>query len=210
MSEHEIVVPPGCSPGDELVVEVGGSQFFVTVPVGVAAGEVLPVSLPLRPMAQEVVEVVVPEGCWPGDVFLVSHDSMVFEVTTPDGAGPGMVVSVECPGQQQQQEEAPPLSPATQPESLQPVQAPSVAAELAPPTLASDSDDEVEAGPKFAVGAPAEVQRTDGLWTLVTVTDYDALGGTYTVQLADGRCKHFVEVEELRVPRFLLLSSAMI
>ena len=73
----------------------------------------------------------------------------------------------------------------------------------------SDSDDDA-ATAKFGVGSPVEVLRNDGNWTLATVTDYDELGGTYTVTLADGRCKYFVEESELRIPRFLLLSSANI
>ena len=55
-----------------------------------------------------------------------------------------------------------------------------------------------------------EVTRTDGGWTLAKVTDYEDGGMTYTVQLTDGRLKYFVEESELRIPRFLLLSTANI
>lgn len=72
----------------------------------------------------------------------------------------------------------------------------------------SSSDEDEQGGPKFPVGCPAEVLRTDGHWTLVSVTEYDDGGDTYTVQLADGRYKYFVEAEDLRIPRFMLLSSA--
>ena len=86
-----------------------------------------------------------------------------------------------------------------------------------PPNELSGSSSETESsssteadGCKFAVGMPVEVMRTDGLWTLCTVVEYDAAGGTYTVQLADGRRKYFVEPDWLRLPAFLFQSSAII
>ena len=85
---------------------------------------------------------------------------------------------------------------------------------LLPPELSgessSDEDDESQAGPRFSAGAPVEVLRSDGRWTMARVVDYDAGGATYTVQVADGRCKYFVEEDEVRIPRFLLLSTASI
>ena len=56
---------------------------------------------------------------------------------------------------------------------------------------------------KFARGQPVEVFRTDGTWSLATVTDYDGEGCTYTVALPDGREKHLLEESEMRIPRFL-------
>ena len=80
---------------------------------------------------------------------------------------------------------------------------------MLPPELSDDSDEETaNAGAKFGVGAPVEVLRSDGNWSLATVVDYDENGGTYSVSLTDGRCKYFVEEEDLRIPRFLLLSTA--
>ena len=58
------------------------------------------------------------------------------------------------------------------------------------------------------MGQPVEVLRNDGNWTLATITDYDEHGMTYSVALVDGRCKYFVEEDDLRIPRFLLLSTA--
>lgn len=75
----------------------------------------------------------------------------------------------------------------------------------------SDADDEDEAAKaRFGVGSPVEVMRSDGLFTLATIVDYDAGGRTYTIRVSDGRLKHFVDEDELRVPRFLLLSTGEI
>ena len=49
-----------------------------------------------------------------------------------------------------------------------------------------------------------EVLRSDGSWSLGTPEDYEDLGGTYTIRLADGRCKYMVEEEDLRIPRCFL------
>ena len=72
-----------------------------------------------------------------------------------------------------------------------------------------DCNDEVEYG-KFGPGQPVEVLRSDGTWTLATVAEFDETGCTYTITLIDGRQKYFVEEEDLRIPRFLLLSTANI
>ena len=73
--------------------------------------------------------------------------------------------------------------------------------------LSDSSDDE---GPRFNVGAAVEVLRNDGHWNLATVTAFEGGGNTYSVELADGRCKHFVEEDDLRIPRFMLLSTGNI
>ena len=44
----------------------------------------------------------------------------------------------------------------------------------------------------------------------MTVEEYDERADNYTVLLIDGRRKYLVEPSELRIPRFMLLSTANI
>ena len=107
---------------------------------------------------------------------------------------------------------APPPPPPPPPATSSPSRA-AYADRLLAPELSdeSDADDEDEAAKaRFGVGSPVEVMRSDGLFTLATIVDYDAGGRTYTIRVSDGRLKHFVDEDELRVPRFLLLSTGEI
>jgi hypothetical protein len=42
-------------------------------------------------------QVAVPDGCFPGSSFVVSHDGQELEVAVPDGCAPGDVLAVEMP-----------------------------------------------------------------------------------------------------------------
>ena len=52
--------------------------------------------------------------------------------------------------------------------------------------------------------------RNDGLWTLARVVDYESGGGTYGVELQDGRRKYFVQEDHLRIPAMFLLTTGNI
>ena len=43
------------------------------------------------------VDVEVPDGCYPGDAFMVLHGDQEFEVVVPDGCGAGSLLTVDVP-----------------------------------------------------------------------------------------------------------------
>ena len=89
----EVIVPDGCAPGDEFLVETeSGQQFHVTVPPDTFSGMAILVDLPAP---NELLDVVVPDGCGPGDQFLVEHGELQFSVVVPEGLGPGSLMQVE-------------------------------------------------------------------------------------------------------------------
>jgi hypothetical protein len=236
--EQEVVVPDGTGSGDELVVDVEGLKYLVSVPSGLSAGETFFVTLPQSPplslapttdlspsLAAPTVEVIVPDECSAGELFVVtvetSQGPVDFEVRVPDGCSCGSRLLVEVPPHYA----AGPAVPSTPPligsceAQARSVGSPNLHAlstpssfdmrPSSPPHELSGSESSAdESRPTFPLGAPAEVLRTDGMWTLVTVVDHDQHGNTYTVRLADGRLKYFVEANDLRLPRFMLQKSA--
>jgi hypothetical protein len=218
----EVLVPDGCGPGDEIYIDHMGSSLSVRVPEGVYAGQAMLVDLGGDTTVDEcqLVDVVVPDGCGPGDLFIAEFaECGEFEVIVPDGCFAGTMIQVELPppppppppdeapaarrrAQTFDSDEPPPPPPPLPPPPRS----------LTPESIAADtsSSDGGEDAPKFPVGQPAEVRRTDGTWTLVTVEEYDANACNYTVALADGRKKYWVEPDDLRIPRFMLMSHGLI
>ena len=222
----EVLIPPGCHAGSELVVNAGGDQeVLVTIPEGFGPGELLLVDLsPVgggQAAASEeepVLNVVVPEGAEGGSEILVDvGDGRELAVVVPQGLRPGDMMEVVVPA-------ATPWSPSPPPPHAEPLPPPPEPLPPPPPQpkpdeerepqrvqpaeLSDSDEDDPAQGAKFGVGQPVEVLRTDGAWSLATVVDYDDGGLTYTISLVDGRHKYFVEETELRIPRFLLLSTA--
>ena len=202
--EHEVIVPSGADPGTEVLIEVDGTEYCVTVPEGCHEGSTFSVTLLAAfvdtPADDDLIEVIVPEGCLAGERFCVQLDGGEFVAIVPEGCGPGSAVLLTVPKQQ---------LPESPPSRLGHIAA-SASAGVVPDELSGSSDTDGEDGPTFPIGLPVEVRRTDGEWTLVTVTEYDADGDTYTVRLVDGRFKYFVEASDLRLPAFLLKTNAMI
>ena len=49
----------------------------------------------------EEVNVVVPDGCYPGDLITVTHRNRDVVVTIPEGVGPGDMMYVDVPIEEQ-------------------------------------------------------------------------------------------------------------
>ena len=165
------------------------------------------------------MDCIVPHGCAAGDEIVVDvGDGRELIVIVPDGLVSGDAMEIIVPPQtsepsspkSQTKSQCQPLSSTPQSEVKTSCKTTQPRERVLPPELSDDSSDDDDQGAKFGVGQPVEVLRTDGQWTLATVTDYDEHGLTYTVGLADGRLKHFVEESDLRIPRFLLLSTGNI
>mmetsp|Transcript_4496 Transcript_4496/g.11188 ORF Transcript_4496/g.11188 Transcript_4496/m.11188 type:complete len:251 (+) Transcript_4496:22-774(+) len=224
----DVEVPAGCQPGDTFVVEAEGQQFEVEVPFGCNGGEIISVELPPHSGAETAIgspgptpsgsstlvfEVYVPEGFVEGTPLLVSAAGREFEVDVPEGCGPGSLITVELPDDESPSDETELASVDTHhdcdvssaSETQKAERSSSMAAEE---DVFYDSEESTEFN-KFAIGQPVEVLRTDGTWSLGTPLDYESLGGTYTVQLTDGRCKYMVEEDALRIPRFMLQSISI-
>ena len=99
-------VPAGLYPGDDMAISYDGQDFSVVVPDGVTAGMLieldLPVGAPSAPVAQdapttEQVQIIIPDGLWPGDPFMVMAAAGEFEIVVPDGCGPGDTIEVTLP-----------------------------------------------------------------------------------------------------------------
>jgi len=217
----EVIVPDGCQPGDQFLVQTeDGGEFNVVVPPDGFAGMALVVNLPDQP-ARLLVDVVVPDGCYPGDLFIVEHEGHQFNVEVPDGCGPGSAMQIEVP--EGTADDAEMVRKAIAAENAE---AKAVADEVrlkqrTAPSITVDGEDEkpkskltmslslvgglslnlsLTAAAKFQVGEQVEAYRSDGSWSLATVREFEEYGFTYTVELMDGRMKYMVEEEELRHP----------
>ena len=226
LMDVEVVVPQGTQPGDDIIVETGpcGTSHIVTVPEGVVAGERIIVTLSpsLTPgehigADHETMYVTLPDGIEAGAELLVdAPDGRHLTVSVPSGVAAGESFAVSFPSYSTENRPAwsdmVPTDAAENSEGAATLAGADLDDERSAPSERSSacSSDEDENGPKFFVGSPVEVLRSDGLWTLCTVVDYDRSGGVYTVELRDGRRKYFVEPDDLRIPRFLLLTTANI
>ena len=188
----EATVPDLCFAGDAFTLTVDQSTFEVTCPEGCGPGSVIQVELPLTAADHESPASPLQhhdESCEP--LHSVAQAACAAPESSDDAHSLQGVVSMGRPHSFAGKSRLPAVIEADS-------------------TSDSDMGGAAEEQPKFAVGSPVEVFRSDGWWTLTTVTDYDAGGDTYTVRLADGRSKYFVEPSDLRIPRFLLKSTGMI
>lgn len=228
--ELEVIVPEGCKSGSEIIVSAGARELTVTVPEGVGPGDMIIVDLPptsqpstpsrassrgsIAPCeaGETVLVAVVPDGATGGSEIFVDTGDRELCVVVPLGLRAGDEMEVVVPPLLPPSPRSPaPIQKGPPPSQLQPTPSPPAPKRVQPPELSDDSDtDDSAVGAKFGVGSPVELLRTDGNWTLATVSEYDELGGHYTITLTDGRSKYFVEEGDLRIPRFLLLSTANI
>lgn len=119
----QIQVPDGVYQGDPMSVSAGNQEFTITVPDGVGPGDMLEVDLPVEEEGAgsseappSSVEVVIPDGCFPGMEFTVQFDGREFNIAVPDGCEPGMALNVEVPAE----EPAPPARPPPPPPARTP------------------------------------------------------------------------------------------
>ena len=70
------------------------------------------------PPPPQQVEIIVPDGCWPGMEFTVEFEGRSFNIVVPDGCEPGMALNVEVPAGEEEPPPPPPPPPATTPWEL--------------------------------------------------------------------------------------------
>ena len=211
-----VTVPHGIGPGD--IFEVccdNGSTVMVECPEDALPGEEIELEVQ-DASTPTLVEVTVPDGVAPGEQFLVEmSDGSSFWVELPaDCAEPaaGLVLSVEVPAPE---EDGMKVHPPEEDDGTQQcddtfstsdsedaphADAPGTAgpSRLARRTLGALQQPAI--GRHFH-GQGVNVYRTDGTWTRAFVVDHDDAGDTYTVRLPDGRCKYFVQPDDLRASR---------
>ena len=97
----QVQVPEGLVAGDAMSVSVRELEFTLTVPEGCGAGDTMEVDLPIddEPVPpQETVLITIPAGLVAGDPFSVTTDwGGEFEIVVPDGCNPGETIEVTLP-----------------------------------------------------------------------------------------------------------------
>ena len=223
-----VEVPAGLYSGDPFTVEAAGQCFEITVPDGVAAGELIEVDLPVDEMqtltltAEQdfapplLVEIAVPDGTGPGFEINVEHDGQVFSVVVPDGLFPGDVFTVEVPaakpaptemegeptGQQRDRSlTTPPLLPDEMPAAANEI----ASRYLVECDRAGEARGSTSVGPypfhtegSYDLLQLVQVYRSDGSWTPATVLTYDERADTYDVEVEGGQVKYMVETDCLQ------------
>lgn len=219
-----VIVPDGLHPGDvfDAVLE-DDSSVAVTVPDGCYGSMEITISVPSleEPPVDGAdgvmpVEVLVPNGIYPGDAFSVEHaDGQLYDITCPDGVGPGDAIFVDLPL-------LPPPPLAAEPPAPQSLQLSAQKENISKDNLPEGYEKVgrhgkglalnlnlggglklslgVATAGKFRVGQQVEVLRSDGAWSLASVKEYDWRAVNYTVMLPDTRLKYMVEEEDLRLP----------
>jgi hypothetical protein len=146
----EVTVPDGLSEGDAFDVQLGSQMFEVVVPPGVSAGEVIVLDVateqqgveplpqpPPQPPVAQLVEVTVPGGVSSGQTFCVELETgAVFEVECPPGLQEGDTMEVDVSDADPSPAVAP-SSTASPPRPEPPPMSTSAAQSAGSPTLAS-------------------------------------------------------------------------
>ena len=98
----EVCVPDGIAAGEEFIIEFAGLSLSVNCPAGCGAGDTIQIEVDAPESAetqQQQVEVVIPEGCFPGSEFAVTFGENEFCIAVPDGCEPGMAILVDVPSE---------------------------------------------------------------------------------------------------------------
>ena len=103
MTEVEVAVPDGVFPGMEFTLSYEGTELTVVCPDGVGPGD--PINLTIDVPAAggggtpgtQAVNIVVPDGCFPGMEFTVDFEGTPYNIAVPDGTGPGQEITIELP-----------------------------------------------------------------------------------------------------------------
>jgi len=105
-----VTVPDGVYEGHEFTLEYEGTQLVVCCPDGCGPGSDIELEVPVATgeAAPNLVDVVVPDGCYSGDEFVVEFDGTSFNITVPEGSNPGETITIEVPA-------AEPSAPTRQP-----------------------------------------------------------------------------------------------
>ena len=117
-----VTVPDGVYEGQEFILEYEGQQLAVCCPDGCGPGSDINLEVPVATgapggdhAAPQLVDVVVPDGCYAGMEFTVDFDGQSFNITVPEGLNPGEMLTVEVPAAGNSN--PPPASPAPLPQS---------------------------------------------------------------------------------------------
>lgn len=106
MAAVEVTVPDGVHEGQEFMLSYDGRELLVCCPDGCGPGMLISLELPPAdesPTGSDgapnpaLVEITVPDGCYPGDTFTVTYEERSFDIVVPDGCNPGDPLTVEVP-----------------------------------------------------------------------------------------------------------------
>lgn len=187
LARHAVVVPSSCAEGDEMIVDISGVEYTVTVPLGALPDSCIDILLPTNDGGGgNELCVEVPPEAQAGDEVVVESGGQSFAVTVPLDLLPGDTFLVQLPP-------SPPpacllcegFNSAKLHASPLPLRPPTPPPPTPPPTL-------------LVVGLAVEVLRSNGSYTRGTIEAADAASATYTILLEDGRLKYFVEQADLR------------
>ena len=204
-----VTVPDGLMEGDVMSIEHLGAAYEIAVPPGCSGGMPIEIDLPggddggtsQQPPPSDgmlqPVEVVVPDGTFEGMAFSVDFGGTIYEIVCPDGCGPGSAIVVELPA-------APPAAPAP-PARLPPVYESDGPRRPPPPPPPEDPEDAAKAAAmtaehyKFKPGQRVELYRSDGAESPGYIVCgfegvFDVL---YKVKLDNGLYKEAVPEEDI-------------
>jgi len=108
-----VIVPLGISAGMPFRVAAGGTQFTVTCPPNVSAGQKIAVKVPSNPRGRSTSPkqpqpqehyVSIPPNIHPGMTFMATVNGQTFPVTCPSDTKPGMRTKVALPANMKNQQ----------------------------------------------------------------------------------------------------------
>ena len=195
MPSISFVIPDGLVPCDECTIVHLGQEYTIQVPDGYFGGMELEVELEDVSTAEECalpvkVQVIVPDGCSPGDAFNVAFEGVTFEVLVPHECCAGCELTVEVPLS----------STAMQSEQSEMDDVPGKGDARSSSTAACSSDISLSGDAfKFRPGQRVELLRSDGAFSPGTIVlgFEGALDVLYKVRLDNGLFKEAVPEEDL-------------
>ena len=93
-------MPEGVAEGDEFVIEFEGLNLSVQCPSGCGPGDAINIEVDVPDSTSgspQQVEIIIPDGCFPGMDFTVDYGGRSFDITVPDGCEPGQALLVDVP-----------------------------------------------------------------------------------------------------------------
>lgn len=96
-----VTVPDGVCAGQEFLLDYEGQTLNVICPDGCHSGMQIDLEVPCGGAAAgplpALVDVAIPDGCFPGTEFTVEYGGQAFNIVVPDGFNPGENIAVEVP-----------------------------------------------------------------------------------------------------------------